>query len=82
MASGDGIPDVWPDRIAAMFGPYRGRCGFCGDFDARHRLVDSAVGMVLAGETVETAADELDLAPDAVRAAVDHARARLGDESE
>lgn len=68
------IPDEWPARIADQFGPHAGPCAFCGHHDKRHRLIDSVVGAVLAGDSVEDTADDMDLNVQTVQAAVDYAR--------
>lgn len=43
------VPYQAPD-LPALVGPYRGRCGLCGDSDARHRILDAIVGRAAAGE--------------------------------
>jgi hypothetical protein len=47
-----------PPEIAKLF-PYRGACAFCGNDDARHRIVDSVLGWASAGS--EVLADEFSL---------------------
>lgn len=44
--------------ILDLVGPYRGRCGICGGDDARHRMADTIVERVDAGEPAHEVADD------------------------
>jgi hypothetical protein len=62
-----------------VLGPHRGECAFCGAEDARHRIVDSIVEMVTAGDSVESVAEDFGLTVAQVLALVryEHLRPRL-----
>ena len=42
----------WIDEVI----PYHGECGFCGAYDARHRVLEAISGRVLAGDSPESVA--------------------------
>lgn len=52
--------------VPALVGPYRGRCGLCGDSDARHRVLDSICGLVAAGDDTATVAADFEVTEEAV----------------
>ena len=41
-----------------VLGLHRGRCAFCGDGDARHRVADAITERVLAGDDPEEVAED------------------------
>lgn len=53
--------------------PYAGECWICGGPDKRHRLADSIVGNVRAGDSPASVAADYDVPVDAVIALVDTA---------
>jgi hypothetical protein len=59
--------------LDALF-PKVGRCGFCGLFDQRHRVIDSMAGMLAAGEDPEVVAEEFGRTPEAVQAVQEWAK--------
>lgn len=62
-----------PDDIRAalaLCGPAAGPCAFCGLPDRRHRLLEAVAGSVRAGDSILFVANEYDLDPEAIFAAV------------
>jgi hypothetical protein len=57
-------------RIAAARKSIRkqGPCAFCGGKYAAHRVIDAQIGRWVAGEALETIADDYDEDPDMMRA--------------
>jgi hypothetical protein len=56
--------------------PYAGRCAFCGGWDKRHRLADSIIENVRAGDSVRLVASAYDVTEQAVEALVAYAAKR------
>lgn len=56
--------------------PYAGPCAFCGYSDKRHRLADSIIENVRAGDAVWHVADNYDVSEQAVTALVEYAAKR------
>jgi hypothetical protein len=48
---------VLPASLEQVF-PYRGPCGFCGDPDARHRVLDAIWERASTGESFQAIADD------------------------
>ncbi len=70
------VSRVWDDKPAQptwldQYLPPRGPCGFCGDGDARHRVIDAIVERVRAGDHPDDLAEDYALPVDAVRRLVD-----------
>ena len=47
--------------VADLIGEHRGPCAFCGDDDARHRVLDAIQERVKAGEPAADVADDYGL---------------------
>jgi hypothetical protein len=54
----------------ALFGPAAGPCAFCGLPDRRHRLLEAVAENVRAGDSILFVAEEYDVTPEAVFAAI------------